>query len=612
MTADPNDLTVEGRVDQIADNLETRAGRDPGAERDDWTLPAMLNRINAAISGGAFEAHLLGDHTDINITSPVSRSLLIFDTASNTWIDDILVASDIPTLAPGSLAGLSDTTISSPVADQFLRYDGAAWINETIEIGDLDNVSATAPSINGILLWNGSIWTTTSTAVTKLPQLSDVLFTSLSIRDFLAYDGANWINFPKANLIWADGTIPLTADWNAGAFKITAEKLRAIRTGSGAFNTIEAELAATGLTGTDVGIYNMVDILVNYEFDDGASLMLPTITGLNMDFNITKTAAALEAGKYRAINIDMDFTTLGVTQPAIILDAVAADSGASFGSAMMTVSVHTLNASGVTALRTEAFVGSGSAGASSSAVGYLGFADGAGTYTGNLVGIRGLTNSSDAANAIHAVLGDPVFLTTAVPNDKIMAFTGYNGNLLINGGSAAISNPGGRFDTLNDITTTHLDFVNNLNEFYVEGNAEIDGTLHCDATGTAIQADGDILILADSKKLFVGAASDAEIYYDGSDLIINPDIVTGGDRVLIGATGDDDLLLNDIEIDGVLNHDGATIGFFGVTPAARASAYTITNALTDRAYDANSTTIDEIADVLGTLIADLKLYGLLQ
>jgi hypothetical protein len=54
------------------------------------------------------------------------------------------------------------------------------------------------------------------------------------------------------------------------------------------------------------------------------------------------------------------------------------------------------------------------------------------------------------------------------------------------------------------------------------------------------------------------------------------------------------------------------IGFFGVTPAARATAYTPTNVTTDRTYDADSTTIDELADILGTLIADLKLYGLLQ
>ena len=53
------------------------------------------------------------------------------------------------------------------------------------------------------------------------------------------------------------------------------------------------------------------------------------------------------------------------------------------------------------------------------------------------------------------------------------------------------------------------------------------------------------------------------------------------------------------------------IGVFGVTPVARTSAYTPTNVTTDRSYNANSTTLDEIADVLGTLIADLQGFGFL-
>jgi len=41
------------------------------------------------------------------------------------------------------------------------------------------------------------------------------------------------------------------------------------------------------------------------------------------------------------------------------------------------------------------------------------------------------------------------------------------------------------------------------------------------------------------------------------------------------------------------------------------SAYTPTNVTTDRAYDANATTLDEIADVVGTMIADLQTKGIL-
>lgn len=41
------------------------------------------------------------------------------------------------------------------------------------------------------------------------------------------------------------------------------------------------------------------------------------------------------------------------------------------------------------------------------------------------------------------------------------------------------------------------------------------------------------------------------------------------------------------------------------------SAYTPTNVTTDRSYDANATTLDELADVVGTIIADLQTKGVL-
>lgn len=67
-----------------------------------------------------------------------------------------------------------------------------------------------------------------------------------------------------------------------------------------------------------------------------------------------------------------------------------------------------------------------------------------------------------------------------------------------------------------------------------------------------------------------------------------------------------------LELDGDLNHDGLNIGFFGVAPVARAAAYTPTNVTPDRSYDADTVVIAELADVVGTLIADLQAYGLLQ
>lgn len=66
-----------------------------------------------------------------------------------------------------------------------------------------------------------------------------------------------------------------------------------------------------------------------------------------------------------------------------------------------------------------------------------------------------------------------------------------------------------------------------------------------------------------------------------------------------------------VRIDGPLEHTGTTFGLYGTTPVAQSAAYTPTNVTTDRSYDADSTTLDEIADVLGTLIADLQLTGII-
>lgn len=53
------------------------------------------------------------------------------------------------------------------------------------------------------------------------------------------------------------------------------------------------------------------------------------------------------------------------------------------------------------------------------------------------------------------------------------------------------------------------------------------------------------------------------------------------------------------------------IGFWGKTPVTRPSAYTVTNLTIDRSYDANATSTAELADVLGTLLSDLRNMGLI-
>lgn len=54
------------------------------------------------------------------------------------------------------------------------------------------------------------------------------------------------------------------------------------------------------------------------------------------------------------------------------------------------------------------------------------------------------------------------------------------------------------------------------------------------------------------------------------------------------------------------------LGFFGTAPVVRQTGYTtFSNLSTDRTCDANATTTEELADILGTLIEDLKALGLI-
>jgi hypothetical protein len=68
--------------------------------------------------------------------------------------------------AAHDLDSLSDVVISSASNNQFLRYNGSAWINsavvEIVNINDLADVTLTSAVANQVLLYNGSAWVNTS------------------------------------------------------------------------------------------------------------------------------------------------------------------------------------------------------------------------------------------------------------------------------------------------------------------------------------------------------------------------------------------------------------------------------------------------------------------
>jgi hypothetical protein len=65
-------------------------------------------------------------------------------------------------------------------------------------------------------------------------------------------------------------------------------------------------------------------------------------------------------------------------------------------------------------------------------------------------------------------------------------------------------------------------------------------------------------------------------------------------------------------IGGALDHDGGTAGVFGVTPAARVAARTITNDASSRTLDVSTATLAQLANFVATMARDLITYGWYQ
>jgi hypothetical protein len=157
--------------------------------------------------------------------------------------------------------------------------------------------------------------------------------------------------------------------------------------------------------------------------------------------------------------------------------------------------------------------------------------------------------------------------------------------------------------------------------------ATVDWEISRVAANLASLADGDSLRIT-TGSLFMGPAGDVALSRGAADRL---DLASGDDfRLLSGAlqfagtaeqisASAGELLLTaavtrttaELDIGGALNHDGTTIGFYGAAPVVQSAAYTPTNVSADRAYDADATSTSELADVLGTLIADLQATGII-
>jgi hypothetical protein len=184
------------------------------------------------------------------------------------------------------------------------------------------------------------------------------------------------------------------------------------------------------------------------------------------------------------------------------------------------------------------------------------------------------------------------------------------------GGEDAVSGPSGKLDNVNSANDGKVlfvdgDVIGTDNVFFWDkaGSRLFIGG-KTEATANIILEDtGDILIQDDNVGVVFGAEQDAEIFYDGTNLVIDPKVLGSGFLRIQGKLKVDE----ELEVTGDLNHDGANVGFYGATPVPQQTGFTtFANLTTQRTLDANSTSVGEVADVLGTLIEDLKATGVIS
>jgi hypothetical protein len=122
-------------------------------------LTAAGASVSSDLLAGGGGASTLNDLTDVTISSPGADQILKYDTLTSQWIN---AAPSTPSIA---LDGLSDVTTTTPSNGQALIYNGSTfqWENQTISSGGISNVvEDTTPQLGGSLDVNGQSIVSTS------------------------------------------------------------------------------------------------------------------------------------------------------------------------------------------------------------------------------------------------------------------------------------------------------------------------------------------------------------------------------------------------------------------------------------------------------------------
>jgi len=206
---------------------------------------------NGATSGNNNSgATVDADWTVLHTPAQDASAQTLFTTlngSSGMTFDDDLLSTNIARAAdvPDSLNDLDDVAITTAVDDQFLRYNGTSWVNETVTLttalSTLTDVTTTAATDDQVLQWDSatSMWapSTLPTGVTTIGGLTDVSSTAATDDQVLQWD--------TATSMWAPSTLPTGVTTFAALSDTPATGTSGQILQYGAGNTLTATTLAT-------------------------------------------------------------------------------------------------------------------------------------------------------------------------------------------------------------------------------------------------------------------------------------------------------------------------------------------------------------------------------
>lgn len=483
-TGNPHSVTladVGGTTDHTAlSNIGTNTHAQIDTHLANTSNPHAVTKTQVGLSlvtnNKQVRNESLSFSTDFTNATPATTSLVIWEAVGGAMRRCAMSALPITTATTSAISTHAALTAT---------HGATGAIVGTTNTQTLSNKTLTTPTISGTGFTNAQH---AHTGATSGGQIAHTSLTSIGTNTHAQID--THLALGNAHIDWTGAT----EDFQTSGTVTLSQNTWA----SHSEFYLDANLA---MAGTPSGEYNGLDLDFDVNYASG-SVIFTTIRGIKIRYNVTDSGTVFASPTVQLIDSRIDAGGLGFngSNPPMYFELSNPVSTQDLSNGFMRVAI----TGGSGAVNSIAFYSLTNVSGAGSGIAYRGHTGSASGTTGSAIGVQGyvVPHASSAHSDIVALDGQIIGGTAL---DEKMSLRG-NAHMLIRGGSGIFTN--NTSDLIpSDVTTTHLDFLNNRGELYVQGNTEFDGELFCDGneshslsdeTGTTVNAGTDTYIMCDA------------------------------------------------------------------------------------------------------------------